>query len=325
MKTTVVRTKVERFLPYRYAKSGLLLEVLRARVDGEEVGLDPDARLVDLSPMGFRTLTLSLRVSLAPEVVAAVFPPEERESPPGRVAVCVRCDPTRFRSSAFAPESTSILSHDLSLVVPRDDLKGSVELTPFLVRASRGVSGEYASIRGERLASGRSWTVRIDRERSSTGQFIDVRFEDFAQLPGVSDDIVYYLELEQPNPILWLNSKHRAVVEVMMSRATRGARASIRELVFDMIESSVWSQLFLRASMDLARAGETGYAWEDRVLAKWLPKLFPETEDEETRRALLKEEIDRGELPSLLRMLDMRIQDESSLATHLSKLAEPAE
>ncbi len=321
MRPTAVRTKVERFLPYRYAKSGVVLDLTRALADGDPIEVDAEARTVDLSGREFEAAELELSATLAPGTIESCFPESERESPPGRLALCIRCPATRLRRSSLAPLSAAAPS-SFAVHLSRQDLRGLVELVPFLVRTRSGLQGDYAAARGERLAGGRPWSLRADRERRVEGQFLDIRFEDFEKLPAVPADIVYHLDLDQPSPILWLNARHKGVAEVLMSRATRGARASVRDVVFDMITQGVWAQLFVRAASDLTRAGETSYSWEDQVLSMWLPKILPAVSDQETRLHVLTEETSRGELPTLLGALDRAVQEDSSLATHLARMVE---
>ncbi len=111
---------------------------------------------------------------------------------------------------------------------------------------------------------------------------------------------------------------------LLSDKGTRGPRARTRDVVFDLIEHSVWSQLFVHAALDLREAGESVYDWEDSVLRELLGGLFPSERTHLARRARLRAALDRGELPLLLGKLDAVLQRRSKLVEHVEKLVDEA-
>lgn len=326
MSARVERTKRERFLPYAYARFGLTCRIESVALDGHviESGLDHERHLVELEEPEWRQLALDGVIELTPAAVQEAFPVEERAQPPGRLIVVVRCPPTRLRRAQTVAEGPlAAAAYPFRLKLPHDELHGALELIPFLVRSSaRAPAPGYATTGGARVASGRSWEVRVTPLREPSGKFLDVRYQRF------SDDAVlrpiaatlYSLEHEQESPTLWINSDHEQIVAVLSDRGTRGPRARLRELVFDYIAQSVWTQLFLRAALHLEELGEVPYGWEDSTLRELLPGVYPDRRTHPARVEALRVQVQRGELSAVLSRLDTVLQCRSEAVEHIAKL-----
>ncbi|MCA9605793.1 MAG: hypothetical protein KC619_09370 [Myxococcales bacterium] len=318
------RVKRERFLPYAHERFGVEMQitgvVLDARRDVE--AFDPDRRRIDVDEVDWRELTVHGSLRVPPLVIERVFPPAERLAPPARLLVVLRSGATRLREGvevgAVIPERPATFE----LRIRRDDVLGTVELVPYLLRAGDGrpVPG-FANLDGSRLASARLWTLRVDRARDPAGEFLDTRYHPFStdeQLRPYAS-AVYRLELSE-QPTLWINTDHAKVAAVLEEEGTRGSRARIRELVFDYISQGVWTQLFVQAAVDL-RDGDLVFPWEDTVLRELLPGVVEGRTHAERMRALAAA-LERGELPLVLSRLDPRLQQRDRLVEHLEKLIE---
>ena len=319
----------ERFLPYAHERFGLTCRLERAEVDDEVVEPDQERHLVAMDGRPWERLTLRGVVQVPAETLAKVFPPEEQAAPPARVLVVVRSAITRLRRCVVASEAPAPSGPvPFSLTLRRQDVEGSVELHPMLVRAAPAdppVAG-FAARRGTRLAASRSWAVRVDRLREPEGRFLDTRYRRFSEdeeLRAHADTLFWFHVSEAPT--LWINADHEKIQRVLDDRGTRGPRARLREATFDLIAQSVWTQLFVQAAIDLRRSDELVYEWEDAVLRELLPALIKGERTHAARVAALRQRLEREELLEVLGQLASVLQRRNNLVAHLTKLVEEVE
>ena len=314
-------TRRERFLPYRYARSGLELSIERCLLDDrDELAPDDEACAIDLD-VRWTTATLDVRLELPQET-------RERVLAPGTPAdaidalVIVRSPSTFFRSAVRVPMRSGRAT--LSLLLQRDQLAGLAELEAVVVRTTDAKRAEeHASARGIRIADSRTWQLRIDRVQEPRGEYLDIRYHPFSKEPTVparDHGNLYLLRLEQETPELWINADHERIAAVFDSKGTVGRHARLREVAFDQVAHGVWTQLFMRAARDYVANEETSYAWQDAVLDLLLRDVFPELRSVAERRDRLAELW--GELPWLLARLDAALQRRAGVSAHLSKLIE---
>ena len=78
----------------------------------------------------------------------------------------------------------------------RSEVLGSVELTPYLIRsaATDAVDG-FGALPGARLASARSWEIRVDRLRSPIGAYLDIRYVSFTEQGAIAFRLSSFLAL----------------------------------------------------------------------------------------------------------------------------------
>jgi hypothetical protein len=142
-------------------------------------------------------------------------------------------------------------------------------------------------------------------------------------------DTLYRLECHQEGPILWLNSDHQTIDQILATQASAGRRAGLREVFFDQIAHAVWSQLFIKAVADTEAGeaeeqgdlGEARYEWQQGVLAELLPAVVPEEPDDDARlRRVLAESHD--DLSLTLERLDTALQRRNELVKHMKRLIE---
>lgn len=321
------RTKRERFLPYAFARSALSCRITAARVDDRVAAdaIDEERYSIALEEASWDRAEIEGAIVVDASALDAVFPPEERAAPPGELVLAVRCDATRLRGServGTAPLEGGV--HPFRITIRRADVVGAVELVPALCRSRAGATLGFATEAGSRLATGRPWTVRVDAAPEPSGKFLETRYRRFSEDEGLRPlaHCLYHLELTEL-PKLWINSDHAKITPVLDDQGTRGPRARTREVVFDLIAQSVWTQLFVHVATDLGASDELVYDWEHAVLRELLPELCTER-SHEARLARFRAELARGELPSLLSRLDAALQRRSALAEHVTKLIEDA-
>jgi len=316
------RTKRERFLPYAYDKAGVRFAIRSIVLDGSETidAFDTEGHVVDLRG-AWRRAQLTVAVEVEPDVLRHVLPPHELADPPVALTVVQRCEATRMRRGT----TTSLGGGDVEITIARDDLFGAAELLPFLVRtraAARATEG-FAQAAGARLAGGRPWLLRADLERSPTGHHLDVQFKPFSEdtaIPAHERGALWRLDAAQDAPVLWLNSDHREIEALLSQEGTRGRRSELREVVFDRIAISVWTQLFLRAAFDAVSGDDPPYGWEQGALDAVLPHLYPHVTTRAARLDRLRQEID--DVPDLVARLDAVLQVRDDAIGHLTRMVE---
>lgn len=315
-----------RFLPYRWAENALHAEVTQCWLDGAKrpgAAIDPERQVVALNGQRFAQAELELVVAMPAAILSDVLPPQEQEDAPVELLAVVGCESTRYRRAFLLPGIAGG-SFAGRIALQRDDLFGPVEITCWLVRskAGRGGAEGWAEERGARLASSRPWEVRFDAPVARSGEYLDVREANFAEL-GASlfphPEALYQLDCDGEVVVLWLNVARSAVAAVLHSEGSVGRQARLRDAVFDRIYGAVWVRLFLRAAMERVRLKEAGLPWQTAVLKLWLPKLYPEGEDLEAQVAALARDVEGGDWSSPLSRLDLLIQREND-AGHLYEM-----
>lgn len=326
-----------RFLPYRFEEHGLAARIARCHLDARPAGVaaDPERHLLDLSAQRFGRAEVELIVTVRPEVMSAVIPPDERARPPVQVLALVSCGPSRVRRAVplaeVAGEAGEAGAYAGVIAVERAEARGAVEVTAMLVRAAAaGAAGApgFAGRAGDRLASSRTWEIRVDASAAPRGEYLDVRYEDFARVGPPkfpAPAAMYQLDCEAEAPILWLNTASARLAGALASNASTGRLARIRDAIFDRISAAVWTRLFLRAMGELVRTGETAWPWQTAVLQRWLPRLYAEDPDHESRVESLSREVADGDADLVLARLDLAIQDELESARVHAQLIEELE
>jgi hypothetical protein len=315
-------------LPYRYEATGLAIQPRRCLLDdGREVtsAYDPERHSWDLSAYRMQRVRLEFDVPLPLSTIEAVFPSAERDRPAGTLMVVARCAATRLRRGHVV--STGQLApgaHPTTLELLQADVLGSVELTPFLLLGNDHAAQGYAAARGSRIASGRSLEVRFDILRTPTGEYLDIRYESFrAKGPPLFPhaDALYRLESGE-SPILWLNSDHARVCQVLDDVANTGRMARARDVIYDQISHAVWTELFFRAARAVVDTGEPVFPWQEAVLAKVLPLLYAEIPDYDSRVEALVGELREDGDRELRERLDGELQQWFEVGRHATALAE---
>lgn len=319
--TRIAGARRERFLPYRYGRGGVDLSIAGCTLDGTtQVELEGDAHVIALEGDWTRA-SLSVRVAVPAATLAEVGEGEGASA--FELAIVLRCPDTLVREALRVPLRAADDATTWPLELARDRLAGSAHLIAYLVRATAHPS-RRPLVRGARVADSRRWEIRVDEPRQPKGEYLDIRYKKFSEdeaLPIRDRGNLYALDFDQESPILWINSDHDRVAGILDSKGTIGRTARLRETFFDHIAYSVWTQLFLKASVDLIGGdGETTYEWQDAVLELVLRDVFPEIKSGTERKNRLLDM--REDWPELVRRLDAGLQRRNDLAAHLTKLVD---
>ncbi|MBN1655095.1 MAG: hypothetical protein JXA30_15105 [Deltaproteobacteria bacterium] len=322
------RVKRERFLPYPYERAGIAIRVASCLDEQRRLLAEPDIErhLIELDDRPWRSVALDLCLTVTAGLVERLLPESERERPPLRLLLTVRCPATRLRLGfvvANTPFKPGAYRHALKLA--RADIAGTVEIDAFLVltESIEALYSKYAAHSGGRVASSRPWQLCVEPRAVMPGHFLDVRYRSFDQdaLLKQYQANLYRLECDQESPVLWVNADQEKIAAILGDRGTVGRRARMRELFYDVIAYGVWTLLFTRAARHL-EDGELVYAWEEAVLRELLPFIFPQKRDHAARLRALTDLLRYGDWPLLMERLDAALQAKCASTLHMANLVE---
>jgi len=327
-----------RTLPFRYSDSGIDFDIDSYSVDGSkttEISLKAAQREIDLSTAlatdengaaNWDELTLYGTLSVSEETISYVFPEEERQSPPGRLYVAIRCHETILRDKLQTETQFNGAGvYDVFIRLPKEQVRGTVEIHPYLVRTEEGESGgSYASTKNVRLASGENYSVVIDRPEDEEPPSIDGEEVSFSQADHLPDgDRLYYLDFRnERRPKLWVNGDHPRITDVLQTKGSVGSEPRMRDVILDQISYGVWTQLLVRAATAIDQNGEVQYAWQETVIETFAPNLYDIDDSENATQKLRREIRDPEGLPQLMARLDGELQEYLDPRTQLINLME---
>ncbi|PSP37986.1 hypothetical protein BRC71_08420 [Halobacteriales archaeon QH_7_65_31] len=325
---------VSQSLPHEYESEAIKFNVESFRLDGTPLNdrgdLDEDDHYLSLAEVGnWETLELEGTVSVDQDTIEEVFPFNEWEEIPGRLALVKENSLAISRDRQILADSPlEGGAYDFTLRINRDGHRGKVKIRPFLTRtANGGHSGsKHASKVGARVADGLSWVVRLD-ERDDGGSLLMPIIEDFSDYDNFPDENhIHYLSLEAPrNPQLYLNREHPQVVEVLKNTGATGGPPRLRDVLYDYIEHSVWTQLLMQTARDTSTdTGEPEYSWQEDVLDIFLDNLYPGLDDDEAAVQLAEDVRSHVDIPDLVQRIESAVHQQYDIPYDTTNLIEEA-
>lgn len=325
---------VSQSLPHEYQKEGLKFDVESFRLDDAPLGdrgdLDEDDQFLSLVDEGnWETLELEGTVAIEQDSVEDVFPFNEWEETPGRLALVKENPLAMSRDRQILADSPlDGGTKDFTLCINRDDHRGRVKIKPFLTRTEKGGSSgsKHASKIGARVADGLSWTIRLD-ERDDGGSLLMPIIEDFSDYDRFPDDNhIHYLSLEAPrNPQLYLNKEHPQVIKVLNNSGPTGGPPRLRDVLYDYIEHSVWTQLLMQTARDTSPdTGEPEYGWQEDVLDIFLDDLYQDLDDNEAAIQLAEDVRSHVDIPDLVQRIERAVHQQYDVPSDTTNLIEEA-
>ncbi len=325
---------VSQSLPHEYQKEALKFDIESLHLDGTPLGdrgdLDEDEQFLSLVDEGnWETLELEGAVTIDTDTIEEVFPFNEWEDTPGRLALVKENPLAMSRDRKILTDSPlDGGSYEFTLYINRDDHRGRVKVKPFLTRAEKGNSSgsKHASKVGARVADGVSWIIRLD-ERDDGGSLLMPIIEDFSDYDSFpNENHVHYLSLEAPrNPQLYLNKEHPQVVEVLKNTGATGGPPRLRDVLYDYIEHSVWTQLLMQTARDTSPdTGEPEYSWQEDVLDIFLDDLYPDLDDDEAMIQLAEDVRSHVDVPDLVQRIERAVHQQYDIPSDTTNLIEEA-
>lgn len=290
----------------------------------KDLDTNPGQRELDISPGAVRDtekpipdqwefVQLFGTLEVREDVIDQVFPPEERDDPPGHLYIAVQCHTTIYRDRVDVKASIEGEgSYDVSIKLPFDRFRGRIRLLPYLARSGQSDRDtSYATQPHAKLADGEGYEIVIDRSEEEEPPGIDGEEASFSEAEHLPDGHrIYYLDFrDQERPKLWINSDYPRIAEILRSDGSIGARARMRDVILDQITYGVWNQLILRAGTAIDRNGNVPYEWQENVLRAFARRLYDQGDMEEAKLRLRSDLRDRDSLHQLIDRIDGELQE----------------
>ena len=325
---------VSQSLPHEYQREALEFNVESFRLDGTLLGekgdLDEDDRFLSLVGVdSWEMLELEGTVTVNQDTVKDVFPFNEWEETPGRLALVKENPLAMSRDRQVLDDSPlDAGTHEFSLCINRDSHRGRVKIQPFLTRDKKGGSSgsKHASKAGARLADGLSWIIQLD-ERDDGGSLLMPFIEDFSESEDLpNENHIHYISLKTPrNPQLYLNGEHPQVVELLKNTGSTGGSPRLRDILYDYIEHSVWTQLLMQTAHDTSPdTGEPEYGWQEDVLEIFLDDLYKDLEHKEAAIQLAEDVRSHVDIPDLIQRIEHAVHQQYDIPYDTTTLIEEA-
>lgn len=196
------------------------------------------------------------------------------------------------------------------MVLDRRDYRGKVELESI-------ISGEVNGTPHRFLGESKRWILWFDQPpaHSITGN-INVKWKDFSD-PDESPDLTeledetFYLDLES-DPTLFLNQSFDGLPDLLESESKEDPHeVAFRESEFYGIARAVWLAMFNAAASSISKkSGQHIFPereWKEKVLKKMLPRLLPESSEEDALRQV--HESFRGETSPWIQSKALTVAD----------------
>lgn len=316
-------------LPFRYVDDGIDFSVEAYSLDGrkpQEVNLKPGERSVDIAPAPpshstesespsdhWTRATIFGTLEVGEDVFEIVFPPEERDAPPAKLYVAVRCHETIYRDRADvtdSPDESEV--YEASVKLPWDQIRGVVELRPYLVRtAESDAEGPFATARNVRVASGDRYEIIVDHWDADEPAAIDGEEASFARSDNLPNgEKLYHLDFRnEARPKLWINADHPRITDILQTGGSVGAEPRLRDVILDQISYGVWTQLIVRTAAAVDREGNVEYEWQRNVLESFARDLYDVTDVSDAAH-FLREEVSEPEgFARLVGRIDHELQE----------------
>lgn len=286
------------FLPYVFMPDAIAIAPESMAQGEKEVDIAPDyqartLRLHDFAQNGPLRMTIRGDLRDGRRTLDGVIPSTEHGAPPVAAHVTFESSDTfiRWGSEATLDPETGIFTMDVEL---DPSLMGSrLCVQPFVVRTSGQDSDPtFAQQEGARVLSGMPWTFYFDDVPSREGPGLKPRWESFSTssdpiLKG-NPRLLFHLNTEGDEPILYLNSDYSDIKVVLDSEGTRGRKASLRDAMFAMISSHVWMGLTLAAIEYADEDGESTLPWVRNSIQHIGSLVYPDLGHEEASRKLVR-------------------------------------
>jgi hypothetical protein len=124
---------------------------------------------------------------------------------------------------------------------------------------------------------------------------------------------------------LYLNQSHPQVVNVLDNDGATGGPPRLRDVLYDYIEHSVWTQLLIQTARDTnTDTGETKHDWQDDVMEIFLDDLYPDLDEDQAAIQLATDVRSVEDLPALMQKIERAVHRRYDIPTDTTKLIEEA-
>lgn len=278
---------------------------------------DDETQTLDLtgSSLPWQSLQIDLQAVLPETELARVLPASSERGEDAQLILSVICSETRTRLAVPFVFEDGLWSG--TVTIRREETRGAVRLIPRLVRAtdlpeSSPSDAAYATRNGFIIAEGRSLNIRIDPPNRNLDGVLRVLWKNFPEsehqwMSQHAGDLLY-LDENETQPTLYLNSHYSQLKAALHSKARSGPTAAVRHLGNALIAQAAWQQLFTSTAASIDPDTEDEYIddaagrWRMPVLKAFLQRAFPELElpEQLKRLRMYRSESQGGVLPAIV-------------------------
>ncbi|NOT08198.1 MAG: hypothetical protein HOP28_08330 [Gemmatimonadales bacterium] len=293
--------------PYDPAEEGRVFKWATVEEESSE-----EVSTLDLSheDRPWARICFKVEASMPEEELAELVPLGADVSSDLHMYLSIICPATRLREAVELVRDDNVWRGDIT--IRHSHVRGTVQLTPFLVRATDLPAGTaptsglmLATDHAMRVGEGRRLALVVDPPNRSLKGLVKTVWERFGESSDATrrsnDSLPFDLDLGGEEPVLFLNSSQTGMRAALHSRARTGAAAVMRHTVNAAIAQSVWLQLFLAAvaGLDCSEGSEEiglpSQQWKRRVLDTLVAQLPSNLPRDERIRSLVQMRDDQME------------------------------
>lgn len=270
-----------RLLPYDEFPGAVDLTVSGRKIDGKTRALsvvEKADRVVELrseedgSSLPWTTLDIDLRVDLD-QITLSAFAEDDTSL---TVVGQLRCPTAELRQGIrFQPTDDTRTTWTASVHLDRQWVSGTASLRAVLCASTPGR-------RSRPLGHSRGWRVAFDPAQTTpTSGAIEMKWQDFsAPDAGLDflapyDDERFFIDVDDTNPILYLNSAHQELLDILDDRIIGGPKKAMQDLLVSEIATKTRIGLLgaAIASVDPADPDWPVEQWKRNLLEEFIEAL----------------------------------------------------
>lgn len=285
------------FFPFRNAANSISITVT---VNGLEVAEGSQTR-VPVYELDSPLVEVDIAALVPERVFQETLPADEQEKPPAEIVLVCQSVASHKRQSI---RLSGVTAGRGQLSLKREEWFDRARIQALLVRTedNASVPAGYAADRGSILAWSDEYELLFDEPPPPPfGGFIRIIWESFsassADMLRNQPSSLFALNPAKDPPELYLNKDVEMAFEILDSKGTRGKKARIRDLTFQVIVHEVWSSLLgdvlleLREEMNSHTSAEPFEladtempAWKENIIKEWALKVC--SDGQTTERAV---------------------------------------
>lgn len=280
--------------PYRHAGAAIGVEIEGCQVDGDDFDVAAETEQISLiNEDDWDAVTLDIAVTVEYNTLQYVFPDPDNHN--GVVVVAGYCHPTHGRwVNLVTPINFDAGTHREDIVLERESFRGTVQLTPTLLRNNhRSADDEYARESGRQLAHGQRLDVHLDRPRLNLSGDLPVVAAKFSE-PGNPGEpgLEWYVDVrDAEEPKLWLNRDYPLVVNAIDAIEHSTKQGIVGRVALNHLAVSMLTQFTIKAVAHAVAQSEIQYEWQRTLLLDICSEYFSEGTIEEFEESLQVEAV----------------------------------
>lgn len=295
----------KRALPYKFDREKLEIDVVGVDVGGrdKENAVRRSKHQIPLQKSeDWQETTITVEVEIH-DTATDLLPPDEKNNPPWEVVLVASCTETKWRRRFPLDSDPGNGRWSGGVTVQRKTVRGTLDFQAFLVRTKKLSNGNtgYARRKNARLASSPQWKVYFDDPQMPSGGGLEFWWESFEEndhLPD-SDKHIYYIDLSDDPPNVYLNSDVEELESILHSEATRGSKAAVRNVIEDSLAQSIWLVL----AMDSILSKRDKNMEKRELQQEWRENVFDRFNEDLYGRGIENPDTDIREPESLSKVL----------------------